>query len=252
LAQLAARISAPTLFLGILFIPTKGNVVVEGAVWNAPDLSYRYDRDTGLIQIWQDDGSGGRTLLDAGQIGVDGLFRDGGGRAIGLALPDGAIIDPDALPGYRAQTDADARANSRSQAVADTASEPKLCPDPTPENIAGRSDRTIAYQSQITGLPPGLEVVFNGERYDGCDPVTGNLIEAKGEGYADKMSGPSGWLQWFTGGEALEDQMGSHSDHALGRIVEYHFAEKEVADWARQYARPYTNIVVFYTPRIVP
>jgi hypothetical protein len=180
------------------------------------------------------------------------LFRDGGGRAIGLALPNGAIIDPDALPGYRAQTDADARASSRSQAVADTATEPKLCPDPTPEDISGRSDRTIAYQSQITGLLPGLQVVFNGERYDGCVEDSGTLLEAKGEGYADKMSGPDGWVKWFTGAADLMSQMQSHSDHAPGRIVEYHFAEKEVADWARQYARPYTNIVVFYTPRIVP
>src|ERR1700723_553767 len=74
----------------------------------------------------------------------------------------------------------------------------------------------------------------------------------RGEGYADKMSGPDGWVKWFTGAADLMSQMQSHSDHAPGRIVEYHFAEKEVADWARQYARPYTNIVVFYTPRIVP
>lgn len=84
-------------------------------------------------------------------------------------------------------------------------------------------------------MPPGLEVVFNGERYDGCSPESGNLIEAKGEGYADKMSGPDGWLRWFTGIEDLEDQMQSHSDNALDRIVEYHFAEKGVADWARKY-----------------
>jgi hypothetical protein len=250
LAQLLPRMPGPTLFFGVLFIPANSNLVVEGAVVNAPDLSYRYDRDTGRIQIWQDGGAGGRTLLDAGQIGLDGLFRDENGSAIGRALPNGAIIDPDTLPGYRAQASTGANANARAQALADTA-QPKLCPDPTPENIAGRSDRTIAYQSQITGLPPGLEIVFNGERYDGCDLQTGNLIEAKGEGYANKMSGPDNWLRWFTGIDDLEAQMDSHSKNARGRIVEYHFAEKQVADWAREYAAGrYQNIIVFHTPRL--
>jgi hypothetical protein len=97
-----------------------------------------------------------------------------------------------------------------------------------------------------------LEVVFNGERYDGCDPETGNLIEAKGEGYADKMSGPDEWKGWFTGIDDLESQMESHSGKAVDRIVEYYFAEKAVADWAREYAANlYPNIIVFYKPRIV-
>jgi hypothetical protein len=86
--------------------------------------------------------------------------------------------------------------------------------------------------------------------YDGCRDDNGNLLEAKGEGYADKMSDPDNWLSWFDGGPELERQMESHATNALGRTVEYHFAEKEVADWARSYAaNRYPNIVVFYTPR---
>ena len=249
LAELAARMTAATMVFRILFIPSNGSVVVEGKVANAPDLSYRYDRDTGIVQVWQDDWKGARTLLDTGRIGVDGRFYDESGDVIGRALSSAAVIDPDTLPGYRSQSNTDAGAATRPLALADTA-DPKLCPDPTPENIAGRSERTIAYQSQVTGLPPGLEVVFNGERYDGCRPENGNLIEAKGEGYANKMSGPDGWLEWFEGIGDLERQMESHSRKALGRMVEYHFAEKKVADWARRYARPYGNIIVFYAPRI--
>jgi hypothetical protein len=163
LTELAARITAATIVFRVLFIPSNGSVVVEGNVANAPDLSYRYDRDTGIVQVWQDDGWGARILLGTGHIGADGQFYDESGRAIGHALSNAAVIDPDTLPGYRSQSRRETGVVARPLAFADTA-EPKLCPDPTPENIAGRSERTIAYQSQITGLPPGLEVVFNGER----------------------------------------------------------------------------------------
>jgi hypothetical protein len=105
LAELAAQMSGPTLFLGILFIPSNGSPVVDGTVAGAPDLSTSYDDDTGVIQVWRDGGPlGGRILLDTGHIGVDGLFYDQDGVAIGRALPNGAIVDPDTLPGYRSQT----------------------------------------------------------------------------------------------------------------------------------------------------
>jgi hypothetical protein len=245
LTELAARMTAATIVFRILFIPSNGSVVVEGNVANAPDLSYRYDRDTGIVEVWRDDGTGGRTLLDTGHIGVDGRFYDRSGRAIGRALSNAAVIDPDTLPGYRSQSRTGTVA--RPLALADTA-EPKLCPDPTPENTAGRSDRTIAYQSQITGLPPGLEIVFNGERYDGCRDTDGHLLEAKGEGYANKMLNPTTWREWFTGIGDLEKQMDAHSTYAGSRVVEYYFAEPTVAEFFRIYAKKYPNVWVFYVP----
>jgi hypothetical protein len=41
--------------------------------------------------------------------------------------------------------------------------------------------------------------------------------------------------------------MDNHSRQAGNRMVEYHFAEAAVADWAREYARinDYGNIMVF-------
>jgi hypothetical protein len=97
-------------------------------------------------------------------------------------------------------------------------------------------------------LPPGLEVVFNGERYDGCRPENGNLIEAKGEGYADKMSGPDSWKGWFTGFADLKQQMEYHSQYAGERMVEYYFAEPSVAAYFRKYAKRFPNVLVFYEP----
>jgi hypothetical protein len=112
--------------------------------------------------------------------------------------------------------------------------DPRFCPTPTPEDITSRSERTTSYQSQITGLPPGLEIIFNGERYDGCRESDGHLLEAKGEGYLTFMSSPFSWHEWFTKLQDLKEQMKTHSGYAPSRIVEYHFAEKQVASWARQ------------------
>jgi hypothetical protein len=80
LTELAARMTAATIVFRILFIPSNGSVVAEGRVANAPDLSYRYDSDTGIVQVWQDDGTGARALLGTGHICADGRFYDESGR----------------------------------------------------------------------------------------------------------------------------------------------------------------------------
>jgi len=75
--------------------------------------------------------------------------------------------------GSRGDDDADEDAQAQAQ------DEPKICPDPSPENINGRDPDAILYQSQISGLPPGLIVELNGIEFDGCDPITGMMKEAK-------------------------------------------------------------------------
>ncbi len=121
LTELAARMTAATMVFRILFIPSNGSAVVEGRVANTLDVSYRYDRDTGIVQVWQDDGTGGRTLLDTGRIGVDGRFYDQSGRVIGRALSNAVVVDPDAFPGYQSQSRSGAEATARPLALADTA-----------------------------------------------------------------------------------------------------------------------------------
>jgi hypothetical protein len=253
LAQLAARLGVPTAVLGTLLIPWNASLISQGSIAGWPGLSFHYDRDTGVPHLFLGDASGSPQLVVQARIGVDGLFRDRDGRAIGRAI-DGrdVVIDPDTLPALLSPriTGTAAGDNAGAQARSETRSEPKLCPDPTPEDITRRSERTLLYQQQITGLAPGLEVVFNGQRYDGCRESDGTLLEAKGEGYADLMFG-SGYLpEWLRGLATLENQMYNHSRHAGNRLVEYHFAEKAVADWARMYAarKGYDNIIVFYTP----
>jgi hypothetical protein len=76
------------------------------------------------------------------------------------------------------------------------------------------------------------------------------MLEAKGPGFADKMVLPHDWEEWFTGDEEIEAQMKRQAIAATGRMVEWHFAERAVADFFRKFAedKELTNILVIYTP----
>jgi hypothetical protein len=80
------------------------------------------------------------------------------------------------------------------------ADKPQLCPDPGPDVAHGASDRSIAYQAQISALnnpqrplAPGLAVSLinpvTGKRvvYDDCRESDGTMIEAKGPGFAKML-----------------------------------------------------------------
>jgi|SRR5579884_2196918 len=248
LTDLAAGVAAPTAFLGLLFLPTNSGLVSEGTLPGRPDLSYRYNRDTGVLDIFRQDDAG-RRLLVSGHTGVDGLFHDAAGEVIGRGLGSTIIVDPDALPAPASRTGAEARVEAQTGQ-----NRPQLCPKPTPEDFTGRKDRALAYQQQITGLPPGLEVKLNGVRFDGCREADGTMLEAKGPGYATFLGGAGGWQDWFTGAEDIEAQMQNQSAAAAGRTVEWHFAERSVADFFRAFAdkNRLSNIIVIYTPPVQP
>ena len=57
--------------------------------------------------------------------------------------------------------------------------EPRLCPDPTPEPKTTKSANAIAYQEYVSGLPYGWAIDVGGVIFDGCDPDTGFLLDAK-------------------------------------------------------------------------
>ena len=52
------------------------------------------------------------------------------------------------------------------------------------------------------------------------------MLEAKGPGYADKMTNVTTWRGWFEGDEEIEAQIQRQERAAAGRIVEWHFAEQ--------------------------
>lgn len=256
LTELAARMTAATMVFRILFIPSNGSVVVEGRIANAPDLSYCYDRDTGIVRIWQDDGTGAPTVLSTGHIGVDGRFYDESGDVIGRALSNAAVIDPDTLPGYRSQARLDPGAAARPLALADT-TDPKLCPDPGLDQPGARP-KDILYQQYVSTLvngrplPAGLAVALVNPLtnkfvyFDDCQLTTGTMIDAKGTRYAYL-------LQYQQPRESLTEEFLDRANRQLqaagGRQIVWHFAEREAADFARAlFEASDIHIKVLYTP----
>jgi hypothetical protein len=112
--------------------------------------------------------------------------------------------------------------------------------------------RAIAYQWQITGLPPGLAIWVNGQNYDGCRETDGTLLEAKGPGYQKIMEDPHKGFIWNGIVNDFLDQ-GENQDRAAGgRALEWHFAEKPVADKVREiFKAKGINARVIFTPAIV-
>jgi len=137
----------------------------------------------------------------------------------------------------------------------DDRSGPKLCPDPSVEDISGRSENSLAYQEYVSGLPRGLEVELGGVSFDGCREADGVMLEAKAR-YAQSLGADGEWKDFFTGSNALEAQMEDQSETAAayGRQVEWHVQEKAVADWFRAYANDsgYNNVEVIFDPGPAP
>lgn len=243
---LAARASAPTTVLGILLIPTNGSHIVDGTVPGHPDLNYRVDE--GILSITQSLSDGGTRRIFLGGPDKDHLYRLPDGTAFGRILEPAmtsVAIDGDAL-------------TSAVKPIARTADiakdEPKLCPDPGPDVPGGTSARAVAYQQQITGLPPGYAVALNGVIFDGCRLDDGTMLEAKGPGYAWAINKTGNWYAWFRGVGKLENQMDRQWAAAGARPVAWYFAEDRVAQIFRNYARDkgYASVSVIYEPPALP
>jgi Restriction endonuclease fold toxin 5 len=250
LRSLGFRFSAPTAFFGTLFIPTNSSLITTGTVPDRPDISYRYDQDTGTLDLIRDVGGDSKTLFHGRSVG-DGIFRDDDGKTLGRNLDGSLALDPDWLPGYASSADGRDQSGAATQTQTDTNQDsPKLCPDPTPEIIEGRSARTLDYQQQISGLPPGLAINLNGVSFDGCRESDGTMLEAKGLGYENFLTESGEWQDWYTGLQRLEQQAADQSIAAGQRTVEWHAADPQVAAALTQLMirLQLKNIVVIYTP----
>lgn len=252
LTEFGAGLADPVALAGgLMLIPIQRSAVSEGALSDRDDIKYRYDE--GALSVWRTHDDGPGDLLYSGRADADGLYRDADGNVIGRDLGTSVAVNAPAITEI-----ADARPTPRSQAgvQADTdagTGQPQLCPDPTPDVGHGASSRSVQYQAQISGLPPGLAVWLNGTSFDGCRTSDGVMLEAKGPGYLWALS-PDGWRPGYNGGPDAEAQMIRQSNSAAGRIVEWHVAESPVADYFRDYAsrKELSNIVVIHTPARMP
>jgi restriction endonuclease fold toxin 5 of polymorphic toxin system len=230
-------------FLGIVCIPTNRSLISRGTLPDRPDLSYEFDQGANRLRLFRQDGDS-RSLVFEGRPDADGIIRDNDGHAVGRKLDDSVvIIDPDTLPGAGTRND-DGR--------------PKLCPDPGDDRGGQKNEKDIQYQMQISGLGRGLAVRLPSRStdpkrdayvvFDGCRESDGTMLEAKSTGYLAMMRDkPFFWREIMM--PKIYKQAENQVTAAAGRPIEWHFAEKEVADYVRaKFESRRLPITVIYTP----
>jgi hypothetical protein len=256
LGRLAAVISAPVAFAAGLLVPSNGSNIHEGALPGLPGLTYRSDE--GIVTISRLDDAGNIETLYRAAPDADGFYHDAEGEIIGRHVGTGVLFDPDALAQMAGKTDkppetgADDTAGPATTAAQDD-DEPQVCPPPTIENITKRSARSLAYQSQITGLPIGFDMEYRGVRFDGCDDTTGRMIEAKGLGLEWLLNKPYSELIQTKFYVDMMDQARRQNEASAGRGDDYYFAEERVGAFFETEFRNsgYSNIVVHHVEAIV-
>jgi hypothetical protein len=225
LARLAARFSAPAILFGAIFIPTANPIVEEGPVPGRPDMTYRWAHDESQVTFKVLIDGQWRTLT-AGVRGAGDAFYDAGGDIVArLVFASGRRATLVTAVDVLDRALADLRRANGEPVVAPTDDdhEPKLCPAPTPEPKTTQSENSIAYQEYVSGLPYGWAIDVGGVIFDGCDPRTGNLLEAKADidFMFDKDDVSYEWID-LQSDPALQMKRQADAARAAGRIVIWH------------------------------
>ena len=122
-----------------------------------------------------------------------------------------------------AQTETETVADAELQAAEESAGAQAQEGEWVEETIS--NPRAAQYQARITGQP-GQAYQLNGVSFDGAASDTGELLEAKGPGYAKLIAQKFG--NSVVG--KLRDQALRQVTAAAGRQIVWHFAEQEAAD----------------------
>jgi hypothetical protein len=182
LVRLAARFSAPATFFGAIFIPSANGLIDEGPVPGRPNMTYRWARDQAEVTFkalidgqWRE--------LTTGVLNTHaGAFYDKDGqivaRLVRAAKRSTLVTNVGVLDNALARLSPGDREPEASAAPQDR--EPELCPKPVPEpETADWRINSVLYQEYVTKLEYGLAIYVGGVYFDGCDPKTGDLLEAK-------------------------------------------------------------------------
>ncbi|WP_158815010.1 Tox-REase-5 domain-containing protein [Methylocapsa sp. S129] len=249
LAMLAARVSVPTILFGAIFIPNANRIVDEGAVPGRPDMIYRWAHDETRVTFKALIDGQWRTLI-VGALGQGHAFYSPDGEMVArMVLTPGRrrtlVITADALD--RALADF-RRVNGEPAAnPADDDHEPKLCPSPTPEPKTAQSANSIAYQEYVSKLPYGWAINVGDVNFDGCDPQTGDLLEAKAD--IDFMFDENDKLyDWVKSKKnpAIQMERQANKAAAAGRIVVWHAQTEKGYRGLSEIGK--TNLFVVYDP----
>jgi hypothetical protein len=255
LGDLAGAIAFPVAVAAGVLIPTNRSNIHSGNLPGFPELSYRSDE--GMVTISRLDAAGNVQNLYHGGPDKDGFYRDADGYVIGQRVGTGVLFDNEALNDFAVKAglapDTAGEGPPNEPPPVGTDDDPENCPAPVPENTKGRSRRALAYQSQISGLPPGLDVPLNGVRFDGCDDTTGRMLEAKGLGMEWMLKWPEDKLYRSKFYTNMMSQAARQNFASAGRGVDYYFASKKMADFFDlEFARKrYNNILVHHVDAMV-
>jgi hypothetical protein len=251
LATLAARLSAATILFDAIFVPSDNGLVEEGRIPGRPDVAYRWAHDetetavTLKVLI-----EGEWRTLAVGKPGPNGLVYDRNGRAVVR------VVD---APGRRPSLVATVEALDR--AVADLSGEdgaptnddrgPKLCPRPKKEAKTNNSANAVAYQEYVSGLPYPWAIRLGETWFDGCDPRTGDMLDAKAN--MDFLFDSNDSLKVWVKGEknpANQMQRQSRVVTAAGRAVVWHAQTEKTYRGLKQIAddKNFLNLSVIYDP----
>jgi hypothetical protein len=184
LVRLAARFSAPAILFGAIFIPSANGLVDEGPVPGRPNMTYRWAHDEVQLTFKALIDGQWRELTTGFFIARDGAYYDKDGQIVARVVQGARrptlVTNTDVLDNALARLSPGDREPDASAAPKDR--EPKLCPDPTPEpKTAGDKINSIKYQEYVSGIPYGWAINVGGVNFDGCDPKTGILLEAKAD-----------------------------------------------------------------------
>ncbi|HLH12050.1 MAG TPA: hypothetical protein VKV77_09255 [Methylovirgula sp.] len=264
LRTLALRFSGPAAFFGAIFIPTNRSLISEGTLPGAPNVRYRIDRDTGMLDLT----TVGR---DGEEVTARAQFRNGvyvdtrTGKPVGRVLGRTFYID-------RAAAAAALAAAGAKTAIESKDDGPKLCPAPEPDR-PGATNRPDAieyaqYVSQVIVNPqrdpplePGLGfALWDPDRddvtvFDDCQDTTGIMQEYKGY-YSWRLAIPKfkdAMAEEFLGQAKRQIPANDLRNKQLGRNypIEWHFQEKEVAEFARDLFKDagyLSTIRIYYDP----
>ncbi|WP_306799602.1 Tox-REase-5 domain-containing protein [Corallococcus sp. AS-1-6] len=109
------------------------------------------------------------------------------------------------------------------------------------------SEASRKYQAQVTEAPTGKVYKVQEVKFDGFK--MGVLLETKGPGYSRFLKDGS-FRTWFRGADGMLEQAKRQFKAAKGTPIQWHFAEREVADAVRDLFRNegLGTIKVVFTP----
>jgi Restriction endonuclease fold toxin 5 len=226
LVRLAARFSAPAILFGAIFIPSANGLVDEGPVPGRPNMTYRWAHDEVQLTFKALIDGQWRELTTGFFIARDGAYYDKDGQIVARVVQGAKrptlVTNTDVLDNALARLRPGDREPDAKAAPQDR--EPELCPKPVPEPMTAKDKiNSIRYQEYVTKLTYPLAIYVGGVYFDGCDPKTGDLLEAKA--YIDFMYDSDDQLwDWIDRKSDPRIQMEAQAEAAaaVGRRVIWH------------------------------